>query len=885
MPAQKPGARIDISRPKDPDHEIRVADSLLVMVDLSKMPKTNDREAKLGGNESSRGGTILAVGQSKRVIHDGYVNSKKGENTDQQFEPDNWPWMRYLIGGSLDRLHSLRMIVDQTNRHDGAGAPGPFDEVQSTRSTMFIDQAEKQNQGAAHDFFWVQLYPKATASRRLRYNEAGIHRRLDEDDQGIQISGQQEEAQLMLNVSAQAGHVTDGAAFSHFGQILTHPDPNAPNRAFGPNSKGKLLTELALRTDAWFHAHFFSSGPIAFDPRNFDDHICRKSEGLPPRQVPQIEDVPEPANKPRDRCVPIVGFMYPSAKLNFLRPASKRDDEMQDNPLEDNPDPGKLDPIRNWRPVVFWNPNETSIENPPCPPSIPTDEEPEIPEIPTEDPVQEAIDKFGELSREAIAKRTQMENAAAAAAQARSDAATARAADPNGANPATKAAADAANAATIKAADAANDYKAAQEAANDAQIDASRKQQEAMGITNLIFQSYIETPQPRGPFGAPPDGSAGLEVSIQAIRAASCISLDYFNSVFLRRHATGLFGTSDDAVQFDYPDERIAAGELACPLPGVAKEAIAEGALVAQGPTGIVNALGDVGTTETNLKQIIGTSRFDVAVGDIVDADVLTGKFPLLNLVAGLTLTIGDTIYLSSTEKGKGTNVAPNATEGKNSVVGPLVDASTYRNTGKANVRYSPSEETITPPTPPIVPGGTFLFTNDDSDLADAGFLASKKMLTVLGSSGELEATIITATAQNVIEFYTEPGVPGFLDWLPQGDATWSATIEVLEISQLGTLTFLGFTVKRVDSAGVVVPLGQTLFLGTGLPADITRGIFTGTGTATQGPGFGSMNPAARAATDRLRFQVVLSHDNTPAIDTTIKFRVGFGVGKLVTTI
>jgi hypothetical protein len=185
-------------------------------------------------------------------------------------------------------------------------------------------------------------------------------------------------------------------------------------------------------------------------------------------------------------------------------------------------------------------------------------------------------------------------------------------------------------------------------------------------------------------------------------------------------------------------------------------------------------------------------------------------------------------------------------------------------------------------------PAGTYLWTGDASDLAAAGFPNNNAMQqTIINpAASNITVAIPIAGVENIVSFFTPAGVPGLLNWMPGGDAVWSATIQIVTATPAGALDFLGFTVQRVTAAGAAVAGAQSLFLGTGVPSPLVSGtIVTGTGNALAGPGFGTMNPAARAATDRLRMQVVVSHSGAPAIVGSFVMTVGDGTGRTVTTI
>lgn len=329
---------------KPMEQEARVCDELLTLIDLSKQPRTNDRVAKLGNFQFTRIGAVARWEDEdrRRITFDGIETEVAA---DLFLEPDNLVWRRHETGGPADLPHAIRLLVDQQRSHAS----------EENRSTFFIDQRDRQGQGASHDLFSVEAVP-AQRSRSLRFNGAGVNlalvpdaieetaepdtievddpaipgrkikipnprklKNVDTGPDGIPALTEQE-YHLTLNASFPAGWVTDRRRLGQLQQMIGFP--NVP----GPvNRDGLQLGELALRTDVIFdHRSPDRFGPLAMADENYDPFILEEGH-------------------------PLIGYLWPSKKKKTLPGL----DPMALNPLDDNLPLGKLRPPINWRVVVF----------------------------------------------------------------------------------------------------------------------------------------------------------------------------------------------------------------------------------------------------------------------------------------------------------------------------------------------------------------------------------------------------------------------------------------------------------------------------------------------------------------------------------------------------
>ena len=329
----------------------RPLDQSILLVDYSEAPDINDRKKKAGASQSQIFAAVDSydVKTGKRIVKDGLFNN--GEDSKVRMEFDNVVYNRHTGEFLDDRNWSIRLIVDQDNPHDGGGGLEPNTIATKNRSTLFINQKKgSQDHGASHDLFAIIKIRDAKKSRVLRLNGAGVyHRMLDNSGKDIATGAAKEESHLALNVSTEAGWVSDGLGLGQLAQIITFPD--AALRNFWRNQDGQYYSELALNIDTWFHSGGRDTGPLAMDRRdsNWDFRICREME--PENQI----RFPPPLGK----CLALTGYHYYSRKtpLPFLRPLNK----MGSNPVEDNPGHMKLDIERVLRPIVFLDINDIPI--------------------------------------------------------------------------------------------------------------------------------------------------------------------------------------------------------------------------------------------------------------------------------------------------------------------------------------------------------------------------------------------------------------------------------------------------------------------------------------------------------------------------------------------
>lgn len=664
---------------------LRTVDGLIVLVDLSDKPQSNDRKAKISNMNVSRGFSIRGMDKtSVRKGHTGYDNK---ENTDQPFEPDNWNFVRHKIGGRADRPWAMRVISDNQAPHDGSGAPEPKSQAQKNRSTMIIDQRGSQYMGAMHDLLLVEIINqvvKVKPGRRLRYNGAGVNRRLIEDDTIKTKGGKapQDEGHLMLNTSWEAGFVSDTKRIGQLSQILTFVKDarsmadkiTTPLQAesFGDNGAGSSYGQVALRSDTFIHSGLITfvktsgvprtpnpdiaTGPLGLTDWDLDDWLCdgplaksKKDIGKPaPRKLPGEG----PPGKPRRPCIPLPGAFYYSRNLTLL-PAS---DFMERNGQEDNDHimagggifGDLLDPRHCVRPYALLDLDKVPIRIPtPC-------------ETPEDDDEAEPDD----LPKEETGKEDGGDKPKIETPSARSE----------------------------------------ESQTNDRLERAGQK-----------IQDHINTVQLSPPFNEiPAFNLAPLGLTVEATAQAINLLICHQNSIVIRRILEAEICPEKlpevETVRFT-DVERVGDGELSMDVGILAGEDIARGDVVAiNTETGLaVRAIGDVSdgllTTDSTKDRILGVAREDFSKDDRIDnLNTAHGRIFLVNFVSGLSLSVGDIAFVANSVTnipGKATNLRPatvnaddaNGVAMKVQRLGIVVDADCYGDLGVAAVLWAPVEE------------------------------------------------------------------------------------------------------------------------------------------------------------------------------------------------
>lgn len=230
----------------------------IALWDISQIPITNDREAKLGAQVHQRGGAIHAYDDETNLLTpvDGVSNTGEdptapevqGQPTptkpipftaEQLFEPDNWV-LRYHTenGYGKDNTWDVRLISDHTNEAAS----------RTMRSTFVIDQEGFQAWGALSDLIWITDKTAENNDQEMAYNFAGYLAMLYAEP-----TAEQARHAVALNVAWNAGLVTDGSNIGPFAHVLafrTGGGGVGGTSAGGGGGRPASEVDLCLKADA-----------------------------------------------------------------------------------------------------------------------------------------------------------------------------------------------------------------------------------------------------------------------------------------------------------------------------------------------------------------------------------------------------------------------------------------------------------------------------------------------------------------------------------------------------------------------------------------------------------------------------------------------------------
>lgn len=282
------------SRPYESEH--RRMSGMLGFWDLSLHPKNNsktvdpksgrtEREKKLGSFGGAHGAAIcehdpitltdtLADGISRNINIEGKKKTSKSKYPSRfLLEPDNWTLRLHEEDGlKNDCTWDLRLVADHSNKHN----------ERTNRSTMVIDQQDRQRWGHLSEVFWVKDVLVNTPHKELFFDAAGFLEGMCDEGptvtgqgappvvtiaggQAVGISGPvppngKPRYHVALNMNREAGFLTDGCRVGQIAHILTLRDALAT----GTNRDGEKLVMAALRADVRFFSNDGQWGPLAF---------------------------------------------------------------------------------------------------------------------------------------------------------------------------------------------------------------------------------------------------------------------------------------------------------------------------------------------------------------------------------------------------------------------------------------------------------------------------------------------------------------------------------------------------------------------------------------------------------------------------------------------
>lgn len=191
------------------DREHGASKAMLVFWDLSEEPVDNsDREKKLGRGDATHGMAFTGFDKGSRIaeLADGLANPTD-ITARRLFEPDNWALRLHSSEGrEKDGVWALRLIADHENKS----------KEREHRSTMVINECDKQRWGYLQDALWVKDLGAIIAHRETDFDDAGFLRMLYSSDVATSLT----RSCVMLNISKSGGYVTDGRTAGMLWHVL-----------------------------------------------------------------------------------------------------------------------------------------------------------------------------------------------------------------------------------------------------------------------------------------------------------------------------------------------------------------------------------------------------------------------------------------------------------------------------------------------------------------------------------------------------------------------------------------------------------------------------------------------------------------------------------------
>lgn len=247
-------------------------DTMFKFLDLSLSPSKNDRSAKLGQNLQSYGVAVCDIDPKtlKVSLADGLI-ARGTKRSLAVPEPDNWVYRIHDRG--RDRVWAIRLVSDHTNKHN----------ERKNRSSMVIDQQDRQRWGHLSEVFWVKDVGVDLSDPDLQFNGAGILKGLCAENRSVRQIGARgvilrapgqpqptptgaqgdpgkKRYHTAFNVNREAGFVTDGKRIGQLRRIVALDDW----LKVGANADGEPLVHAALPSDVYFSADADKWGPLAF---------------------------------------------------------------------------------------------------------------------------------------------------------------------------------------------------------------------------------------------------------------------------------------------------------------------------------------------------------------------------------------------------------------------------------------------------------------------------------------------------------------------------------------------------------------------------------------------------------------------------------------------
>jgi hypothetical protein len=197
------------STDKNFDRERGFLKRTIALWDLSKLPATNDRLAKLGFGDLTPFGAIVEFDEATQIAKPADPTVVDGMVLGMRYpEPDNWMLRLHdEKGEGNDGVWAHRLIADHTNAATS----------RTNRSTFVIDQCEHQRQGSLQDVLWGCDIETDAGDDELIIGPAGFLALMDKS-----LSGAMEGIRLALafNIAKNAGFMTDGRYVAQLWHVL-----------------------------------------------------------------------------------------------------------------------------------------------------------------------------------------------------------------------------------------------------------------------------------------------------------------------------------------------------------------------------------------------------------------------------------------------------------------------------------------------------------------------------------------------------------------------------------------------------------------------------------------------------------------------------------------